>query len=83
MVMTAIANTKDASMELGELVRDLRKNRGLTQVELSQISGVSSNLITLIENGKHINLGLVTAAKLDKALKARRQIFDFLYKKLS
>lgn len=75
--------TDSSKVTLAELVRNLRKKRGLTQVELSQISGVSSNLITLIENGKHVNLGLVTAAKLDKALHAKRQIFDILYRRLA
>lgn len=69
-------------MPLSEIVRKLREDRGLTQIELSKISCVSITLINMIENGKHANLGLVSAAKLDKALHARRQIFDFLYRNI-
>ena len=81
-MVVGMMNKEMVTSELGELVRELRLARGLTQVELSQISGVSSNLITLIENGKHLNIGLVTAAKLDKSLRAKRKIFDFLYRTL-
>lgn len=40
------------SIELGKHLRMLRKERGLTLVELSSISGVSNPYISQIENGK-------------------------------
>ena len=39
-------------MELGTRIRERRKERGLTQDELSRLSGVSKPYISQIETGK-------------------------------
>ena len=39
-------------MSIGKLIRELRKERGLTQVELAEYSGVTFSTINKIENEK-------------------------------
>ena len=43
---------------LGELVRAVRKEQGVTQVELSQLTNLGSRFVLDLESGKHtIELG--------------------------
>ena len=43
---------------LGELVRAVRKEQGVTQVELSQLTNLGSRFVLDLESGKHtIQLG--------------------------
>lgn len=41
-------------MQIGSAMREARKNRGLTQVELAEIAGMAVNSIRLYESGKRI-----------------------------
>lgn len=42
----------DIRVRLGNRVRDLRKKRGLTQVELAEMLGVDRSYLSEIETGK-------------------------------
>jgi len=65
-------------MTLAELVRDKRKQRGLTQDELARISGISSATIRQIEQGKRVNITIVTANQLRKPLRLKRCICEIV-----
>lgn len=41
-------------MQIGSAMREARKNRGLTQVELAEMAGMAVNSIRLYESGKRI-----------------------------
>lgn len=51
------ANFRDAAIrsdqELGRILRQKRLARGMTQVEMSQASGLEQSLISKLENGRH------------------------------
>ncbi|MFF3847936.1 helix-turn-helix domain-containing protein [Streptomyces sp. NPDC002328] len=57
------------SANLGERLRDTRKRRGLSQRELSELSGVSLSLIRKLEQGERNDTRLETARQLASALK--------------
>lgn len=40
-----------ASEDFGPILRDLRKQRGLTQSQLSELSGLKQQTISAVENG--------------------------------
>jgi putative transcriptional regulator len=64
---------------LGERVRELRKKRGLTQVQLSERCGVPQSRISAIEKGSHVpNLETVIrlARALDCKVAALMSVFD-------
>jgi len=67
----------------GDEVKRLRSLRGLSQDELSRLSGISLGLISQIERGKHANPSILTVARLDKSLKCRGRLFKFLYETLN
>jgi transcriptional regulator with XRE-family HTH domain len=56
-----------ASMEIGKVVKKLRKEKGLTQTELAQKIGKSMRLITYFERGV-ANVSLDTLYDIAKAL---------------
>lgn len=49
-------------------VKEMRKKKGLTQIELSELSGVSQQLISAIESGKVENPTYKTVEALKKVL---------------
>ena len=51
--------------ELGKKVRELRKERKITQEDLSKTVGISRNTLSKLENGYIANISIVT---LDKVL---------------
>ncbi|MEU6387595.1 helix-turn-helix transcriptional regulator [Streptomyces bauhiniae] len=57
------------SANLGQHLRDTRKRRGLSQRELSKLSGVSLTLIRKLEQGERNDTRLETARQLAHALK--------------
>ena len=57
-------------MDYGKRIRELREAAGMTQVELSNLSGVSQEHISRLENGRH-NINAKTADKLAAALGVR------------
>lgn len=52
-------------------IREMRKKRGLTQKELSEISNVSRETINLLENGAQAVTTTDTLLKLAKALNCK------------
>ncbi|WP_432059473.1 helix-turn-helix domain-containing protein [Streptomyces sp. S1] len=57
------------SANLGDRLREIRKRRGLSQRELSGLSGVSLSLIRKLEQGERDATRLETARRLAQALK--------------
>lgn len=57
--------------ELGTKLLTLRRERGLTQVQLADMSGVSRSRISELEGGIDTNPTLQTGKKLAAALKVR------------
>ena len=57
-------------MNYGMRIKELREAAGMTQIELSEKSGVSQEHISRLENGRH-NINTKTADKLAAALGVR------------
>lgn len=55
---------------LGERVRELRRKRGLTQVEFSERCGVPQSRISAIENGSRVP-NVETVLRLARALNCK------------
>ena len=53
---------------IGEKVRVLRKERGLTQEKLAEMAEISINYLSKIENNKIKNVGVLITFRLSKAL---------------
>jgi len=67
----------DTSKQLGQRIRELRKQKGLTQEQLGDSSGVGSKYISQVERtGANVTLGLAEniAGGLEVDLK---DLFDF------
>ena len=54
-------------MNYGIRIKEIRERVGMTQVELSEISGISQEHISRIENGK-FTPGLGTAERIARAM---------------
>lgn len=62
---------------LGEKVKKLRKQKGLTQLQLSIDSGVPLSQINAIEGGR-INTTVLTLVKISSTLNVNlKELFDF------
>ena len=59
--------TQDYQGRIGNLIRDARKHRGLTQQQLAETLGTSQSAINRIEKG-HQNLSLEMLARIGAAL---------------
>lgn len=55
-------------MAIAENLKEYRKKRNMSQIELAKQSGVSQAQISYIEAGHKINPGIVTIKKLADAL---------------
>ncbi|MCH5599503.1 helix-turn-helix domain-containing protein [Niabella ginsengisoli] len=67
----------DELLAFGQRLRQLRKYRNLTQVDLEISSGVGNADISRIENGQK-NIEIITVIKFAKALKiATKDLFDY------
>ena len=53
---------------IGAKIRSIRRRKGLTQLQLSRLSGVDRTYLVHIENGKQ-SMGLYTFYKIRKALR--------------
>ncbi|WP_426244592.1 UDP-N-acetylglucosamine 1-carboxyvinyltransferase [Nocardioides sp. LHG3406-4] len=58
---------RDYKARIGNLIRDARKHRGLTQAKLAELLGTSQSAINRIEKG-HQNLSLEMLARIGAAL---------------
>jgi putative transcriptional regulator len=66
-----------ADNELGNRLKDLRTDAGLTQAELAELVGVSRKTINTVENCVFIP-STVLALKLARALKVKTEDLFFL-----
>jgi len=64
-------------LTFGQLVKELRAQRQLTQEELAKVSGVSNALISYIETGKRRRVSLLTLFKLEKSLRAKGKLINY------
>src|SRR5207247_713101 len=75
--LKARVETMVQEMELEQELIRLRRERGLSQVTVAKLLGVSQPALAKIESGKDKNLGVVTLAKYAAALGAKVMIkFD-------
>ena len=65
---------KDVKVEIGELIKTIRKNRDMTQLELADRLNVSRNTISNLESGK--NFTIDTLLKTLKELDLLDRIFN-------
>jgi len=63
-----------AAMRLEQELEQLRKQRGLTQVQLAQRAGLSQPMIAKLESGKLPNYELRTLVRIAAALGARVRV---------
>src|SRR6188472_3478571 len=59
--------TEDYLRRIGNLIRDARKHRGMTQAQLAEVLGTSQSAVNRIERG-HQNLSLEMLARIGEAL---------------
>jgi len=71
----------DILILLGNRIRQLRKNLKLTQAQLADKAGLSTNFIALLEKGKR-SASVDTLFRISKVLKVElKELFDFPEKK--
>jgi XRE family transcriptional regulator, regulator of sulfur utilization len=58
----------DLAQAIGERIRSLRNARGLSQMQLSERSGIHVKLLARIETGRHGNLTVRTLERLARGL---------------
>ncbi|MBD2752624.1 helix-turn-helix domain-containing protein [Spirosoma validum] len=63
----------DIAEQVGELIKQTRKEKGLTQKELGEKIGVSESMINKYESGKQ-NPTIATLSKIIEALGVRLKI---------
>lgn len=71
----------DVLVLLGNRIKQLRKNLKLTQAQLADKAGLSTNFIALLEKGKR-SASVDTLFRISKVLKVElKELFDFPEKK--
>lgn len=71
----------DVLISLGNRIKQLRKNLKLTQADLADKAGLSTNFIALLEKGKR-SASVDTLLRISKVLKVElKDLFDFPEKK--
>ena len=63
----------DHRVEIGNRIAEIRKQRGLTQTELSEITGLKQVNISKIENGKY-GVGIDILNRICNALNVKLKI---------
>lgn len=66
-------NNIDHRIEIGNRIAEIRKQRGLTQSELSEITGLQQVNISKIENGKY-NVSIDILNRVCRALEVEIKI---------
>jgi transcriptional regulator with XRE-family HTH domain len=56
-------------MEIGDYIKQVREKRGLNQIELSKISGLTTSFISLLESNQRKDITAQSVQKLSRALK--------------
>ena len=64
------------AQQAGNIVRDQRIQKGLTQEELARSAGVSRRLVSHLEQGKAPNVQANSLDRLFKALEVKPQVID-------
>jgi transcriptional regulator with XRE-family HTH domain len=67
---------KTVDVSVGESVRIVRELQGLSQTELSEMTGIPQSTISAIENDR-VNLGVERAKVIAKALKCHPAVLVF------
>jgi transcriptional regulator with XRE-family HTH domain len=67
---------KTVEISVGESVRIIRELQGLSQTELSKLTGIPQSTISAIENDK-VNLGIERAKVIARALKCHPAVLVF------
>ncbi len=67
---------KTVEVSVGESVRIIRELQGVSQVELSKMTGIPQSTISAIENEK-VNLGIERAKVIARALKCHPAVLVF------
>ena len=67
---------KTVEVSVGESVRIIRELQGMSQNELSKITGIPQSTISAIENDK-VNLGVERAKVIARALKCHPAVLVF------
>lgn len=68
-------NSQEERMRIAKIIADLRKAKGITQVELAERSGVGRTHIAGIEKG-NFNIQIDTLAALADAMNCRLDIVN-------
>ena len=63
-------------VSVGESVRIIRELQGLSQNELSELTGIPQSTISAVENGR-VNLGVERAKVIARALKCHPAVLVF------
>ncbi len=59
-------------------LKEVRKDRGISRLKLSEMSGISRTTLTKIENNEEVNVNTRTIAKLSEVLGMKpSEIFMF------
>ena len=74
------SNRHNKAATLGNFIRQRREERGLLQVELAKLAGLSPSLVSSIENGVTPNPSILTVKALGKALRAQKELWEFITK---
>jgi transcriptional regulator with XRE-family HTH domain len=67
---------KTVEVSVGESVRIIRELQGLSQTDLSEITGIPQSTISAIENDR-VNLGVERAKVIARALKCHPAVLVF------
>lgn len=68
--------TKTVDVSIGESVRIIRELQGLSQNELSRLTGIPQSTVSAIENDR-VNLGVARAKSIARALKCHPAVLLF------
>ena len=65
-------------MKIGKKIRDIRKQKGLSQQELAALSGISQTYLSQLEKGERTSPTIEVMNKISDALSLPYPILEFL-----